>query len=107
LNREIRRNMKKVEILILSVVAVLFAVDPAFAAEGVSASKIGHIGAGVAIGLAALGGTLGQSNAVRAALDAIGRNPSASGQVFNPMIIGLALIESLVVLAFVIAFFLL
>ncbi|NBW41396.1 ATP synthase F0 subunit C [bacterium] len=100
--------MKKVEILILSVIAVLFAADPALAAEeGAAASKLGHIGAGVAIGLAALGGTLGQSNAVRAALDAIGRNPSASGQVFNPMIIGLALIESLVVLAFVIAFFLL
>ncbi|MCB0331191.1 MAG: ATP synthase F0 subunit C [Bdellovibrionales bacterium] len=96
---------QKLYYLAVSVVAVLFAVDPAFAEGGpIDAYGIyGALGAGLAIGLAALGGTLGQSNAVRAALDSIGRNPSAAGKVFNPMIIGLALIESLVILAFVIA----
>ena len=61
------------------------------------------IGAAIAIGLAALGGTLGQSKAIASGLDAIGRNPAASGKVFLPLILGLALIESLVILSFVIA----
>jgi len=55
------------------------------------------------MGLAALGGTLGQSKAIASGLDAIGRNPSARGDIFLPMIIGLALVESLVILAFVIS----
>src|SRR5277367_5411760 len=62
------------------------------------------IGAGLAIGLAAFGGSLGQGKTAAAALEGIARNPTARGQVFVPMIIGLALIESLVLYAFVIAF---
>jgi F-type H+-transporting ATPase subunit c len=65
------------------------------------------IGAGLAVGLAALGGGLGQGRAAASALDGIARNPQASGKIFTPMIIGLALTESLVILAFVIAFSLL
>ena len=34
----------------------------------------------------------------------IARNPAASGKLFTPMIVGLALIESLVIYALVIAF---
>ena len=55
------------------------------------------IGAGLAVGLAALGGGLGQGRAAASALDGIARNPQASGKIFTPMIIGLALTESLVV----------
>lgn len=62
------------------------------------------IGAALAIGIAALGGALGQGKTAAAALEGIGRNPSAQGKIFVPMIIGLALIESLVLYAFVIAF---
>ena len=57
----------------------------------------------LAIGLAVLGGSLGQARTATAALEAIGRNPAAQGKIFVPMIIGLALIESLVLYAFVIA----
>ena len=64
------------------------------------------LGAGLAIGLAAAGGALGQGRAASAALDGIARNPSASDKVFVPFLLGLALMESLVILAFVIAFFL-
>lgn len=64
------------------------------------------LGAGLAIGLAAIGGALGQGKTVSSALDGIARNPAAQGKIFTPMIIGLALIESLVIYAFVIAFFL-
>ncbi len=64
------------------------------------------VGAGVAIGLGVLGGGLGQGRAAAAALEGISRNPGAAPRIQTPMILGLALIESLVLLSFVIAFFL-
>lgn len=60
----------------------------------------------LAIGLAALGGGLGQGRAAAAALEGICRNPSSSKDVFTPMLLGLAFIESLVIFALVIAFML-
>jgi F-type H+-transporting ATPase subunit c len=79
---------------------------PAFAAEGgESATKgIVALAAGLAIALAAAFGALGQSRGLAAALEGIARNPAASGKLVTPMIIGLALIESLVIYALVIAF---
>ena len=62
------------------------------------------IGAAIAIGMAALGGTLAQGKAASAALEGIARNPEAQGKIFTPMLLGMALIESLVILGFVIAF---
>lgn len=64
------------------------------------------VGAGLAIGLGVLGGSFGQGKAAAAALEGISRNPGAASRIQTPMILGLALIESLVLLAFVIAFFL-
>ena len=89
----------------LLVLGSVFAPAMAFAAEGTTGSVnyLGVIGAALAIGLAAFGGTLGQGKAISAGLEAIGRNPSAQGKIFIPMLVGLALIESLVILAFVIA----
>ena len=98
----------------LSVAAVLFASLAAQAQETVNAATAasdgsrGWVGlaAGLAIGLAAIGGALGQGKTAAAALDGIARNPAAQSKIFAPMIIGLALIESLVIYAFVISFFL-
>ena len=64
------------------------------------------LGAGLAMGMAVIGGALGQGKAVTAALEGIGRNPGSADRIFTPMIIGLALIESLVIYALVIAFML-
>ena len=64
------------------------------------------LAAGLGIGIAALGGGIGQGRAAAAALDGIARNPSAADKLFTPMIIGLALIESLVIYALIIAFIL-
>jgi F-type H+-transporting ATPase subunit c len=78
--------------------------DPALMkAEGL-AENYGLIalGAGLAIGLAALGGGIGQGRAAGSALDGIARNPGAAGQIRGPMILGLALIESLVIYALII-----
>ena len=61
------------------------------------------LGAGLAIGIAALGGALGQGRAAAAALEGIARNPGAAGKITTPMIIGLALIESLVIYGLVVA----
>jgi F-type H+-transporting ATPase subunit c len=65
--------------------------------------KWGLLAAGLAIGLAAIGGSLGQGRAAAAALEGIARNPGASGKIFVPLILALALIESLVIYALVIA----
>ena len=64
------------------------------------------LGAGLAIGFAAMGCGVGQGLAAFGALQGIARNPSAAGKIQTPMIIGLALIESLCIYALVIAFFL-
>ncbi len=69
------------------------------------ASNFGVIAlaSGLTIGLAALGGSLGQGRAAAAALEGIARNPGAASQIRGPMILGLALIESLVIYALIIA----
>jgi F-type H+-transporting ATPase subunit c len=69
------------------------------------ASNFGYIAlaAGLGIGIAALGGGIGQGRAAAAALDGIARNPGAAGQIRGPMILGLALIESLVIYALIIS----
>jgi len=64
------------------------------------------LGAGLAIGLAALGGGLGQGRAAGSALEGISRNPGAAPRIQTPMILGLALIESLVLFAFAVSFLL-
>ena len=64
------------------------------------------LAAGFGIALASFGGALGQGRAAATALEGIARNPGASDKIFVPMIIGLALIESLVIYALVISFML-
>ena len=90
----------------LGTLAMTFGASVAMAQEGATQSMdpYASLAAALAIGLAAFGGALGQAKTAAAALEAIGRNPAAQGKIFVPMIIGLALIESLVLYAFVIAF---
>jgi F-type H+-transporting ATPase subunit c len=99
-----KNNFKKIVIATLATLATV----PAMAQEGSTSEQKGMfaLAAGLAIGLAAVGGALGQAKATASALDGIARNPAAQPKIFVPMIIGLALIESLVIYAFVIAFLL-
>jgi F-type H+-transporting ATPase subunit c len=106
------KNMKKL-ITTLSAVsgsllfaAAAFAQEHAAPAGGSGPNATYAIAAALAIAIAAFGGALGQSRAASAALEGIGRNPSAAAKVQTPMIIALALIESLVIYALVIAFLL-
>lgn len=62
------------------------------------------LAAAFTISTAAVGGAIAQGRAASAALEGIARNPAAADKLFTPMIIALALIESLVIYAFVIAF---
>ena len=88
---------------IIPFLAVTFFALPVFA-EGGTASPISHLAAALAIGVAAFGGALGQGRAAAAALEGIARNPNARGDIFTPLILSLALIESLVIYALLIAF---
>lgn len=83
-----------------------FAQEAAAAANEFDMKGMLAIGAAIAIGLGALGGTLAQGKAAAAALEGISRNPGAASRIQTPMILGLALIESLVLFAFVVAFIL-
>jgi F-type H+-transporting ATPase subunit c len=103
----------KSKLAVVSATLVTALSSSAFAADGVAAATnasdmhmAAAIGAGVAIAVAALGGTLAQGRATAAALEGISRNPGAAAKIQTPMILGLALIESLVLFAFVVAFLL-
>ena len=98
-------NAQKIAKVLPAAIALLMVSSPALAQDAAAGAK-GDIAmaAGLAIGVAAIGGALGQGRAAAAALEGIARNPQASGKLFTPMIIGLALIESLVIYALVIAF---
>ena len=91
-------------------VGVFLFANPAFAqamdAVRADRDKWLGIGAALAIGLSALGGGIGQGRAAGSAVEGISRNPQASGKIFTPRILGLALIESLVIYGLVIAFLL-
>ncbi len=87
--------------------AVIAMASVAFAQDGSTmgvTSGLVAIGASLAIGLAVLGGTSAQGKAAAAALEGIARNPAAADKLFTPLILSLALIESLVILAFLVAF---
>lgn len=53
------------------------------------------------LGIAALGAALGLGRAVSAAMEAIGRQPEASGKIQLAMIIGCAFIEALAIYALI------
>lgn len=102
-----RKTFEKMAVALLTMIAAI----PAFAQEAATAAGSNNagmlaIGAGLAIGIAAFGGAQAQSKTAAAALEGIARNPAAQDKIFTPMIVALALIEALVILAFLIALFL-
>lgn len=60
----------------------------------------------IGVGLAAIGSGIGLGRAVGSAMEAIGRQPDASGKIMTSMIIGAALIEALTIYALVVFFIL-
>ncbi len=98
--------MKKLLALSTLFISASAMAQEAAHASGVSDKGLYAIGAGIVLGLAALGGTTGQGKVGAAAMEGIARNPQAVKALNTPMILCLALIESLVILSFLIAFFL-
>jgi F-type H+-transporting ATPase subunit c len=99
----LKMNFRKT-LLVLGTFAVTFGATVALASDGAGGGNpYNSMASAFAIAIAAFGGALGQGKTATAALEAIGRNPSAQAKIFVPMIIALALIESLVLYAFVIA----
>lgn len=61
------------------------------------------LGAGLAIGLAALGISIGQGMLGSKAMESMGKQPEAIGQIRTSMIVAMAIMETIGVLTFVIA----
>lgn len=103
--------MSKFRILLFAVVGILFSAMTTFAqVQGAagdnesSVNKYRAIGAGVGFAIAVLGGAIGQSRIGAAACEGAARNPGAAGRIQTMMILGLALIESLVLFALLVVF---
>jgi len=62
------------------------------------------LAAPLGVGIAALGSGIGLGLAVKGALEAIGRQPEASGKILTNMMIGAALIESVTIYALIVFF---
>jgi F-type H+-transporting ATPase subunit c len=95
----------------LLLAGLMLVATTAFAQEAVQTVPVqsggvawGLISAAFVLGISAAAGAIGQSRAISAACEGIARNPGAAGAIRLAMIIGLALIESLVIYALIIAF---
>lgn len=97
--------MKKLGLIALSLAPMAaFAQEHAEAAASSGATGAAYWAAGICMGLAAAVVGFSQSRAAVAALEGISRNPSATKNIQTPLILSLALMESLVLFAFVVAF---
>jgi F-type H+-transporting ATPase subunit c len=103
--------MRKVFYFCMAAAALMMAAMPVFAqpaaaneAAGASSAGLKAIAAGVGFAIAVFGGALGQSKIGAAACEGAARNPGAAGRIQTMMILGLALIESLVLFALLIVF---
>ena len=100
-------------LLVLMIVGSLGALSTgvAFAQDGLTAEAaakltsegLTQVGAGLAIGLGAIGPGIGVGIAVSKAMEAIGRNPDAIGQIQTNMIVGVAFAEAIAIYALVVA----
>ena len=95
------KKMIFMTIVVLLMAASAFVQPAAPAPTGV---RWNLVSAAFLLGIAAAAGAIGQGRGLAAACDGIARNPSAAGAIRTAMIIGLALIESLVIYALIIAF---
>ena len=100
--------MRKLNLLFMVTAGVLMSAITAFAQapEAAVDHNAGYkaIAAGVGFAIAVVGGALGQSRIGAAACEGAARNPGAAAKIQTMMILGLALIESLVLFALLVVF---
>ena len=101
--------MIKLKLFALSALIMLFTVATAMAqSPGAAAATDAQPGkawffpamGSFAVGIAAFGGALGDGRAIAAACEGTARNPGAGGRIFTMLLLGLALIETLVLFTF-------
>jgi ATP synthase subunit C. len=105
-------KMRKLRFLFFSLVGLLATAAPALAqaTQAVAAdnessvNKYRAIAIGFGFAIAAGLGALGQSRIAASAVEGAARNPGAAGRIQTMMILGLALIESLVLFALLVVF---
>jgi F-type H+-transporting ATPase subunit c len=102
--------MRKLSVLFFAVVGVLMAAMPVLAQATPTEHAVDNnpglkaLAACVGFAIAVVGGAIGQSRIGAAACEGAARNPGAAAKIQTMMILGLALIESLVLFALVIVF---
>lgn len=104
--------MSRFRMIGFAVVGILMSGMTVFAQTGAaeagdnafSLNKYRAIAAGIGFAIAVFGGALGQSRIGAAACEGAARNPGAAGRIQTMMILGLALIESLVLFALLVIF---
>ena len=103
------KEMRKLRYVFFALVGVLASAAPALAQASApdnveSVNKYKALAAGFGFAIAAGLGALGQSRIASSAVEGAARNPGAAGRIQTMMILGLALIESLVLFALLIVF---
>ena len=89
--------------LVAAIGAILFASNPALAADGAATgSSLAGLGAGLATGMAVLGAGWGIGRIGSAAVESIARQPEMAGRIFVNMILTAALVEGVALFAVVV-----
>ena len=100
--------MIKLRLFFMSALMMLFTVATAMAQSPAGTAAQNGTGGSwffpamgsFAVGIAAFGGALGDGRAIAAACEGTARNPGAGGRIFTMLLLGLALIETLVLFTF-------
>jgi F-type H+-transporting ATPase subunit c len=107
---------KKILTVSTSMAILLIASPLVFAAEAIPAvdsnskalfTLAAMLGAGLAMGIGAVGAALGIGSIGNAACNAVGRNPGVQGKIMMTMLVGMAMAESIAIYCLVIALVLL
>ena len=100
--------MIRFKLFVMSALLTLLVVGSAMAQGGGTAPAGGGTNlkllAPFAVGIAAFGGALGDGRAIAGACEGTARNPGAGGRIFTMLLLGLALIETLVLFTFLTLF---
>ena len=100
--------MIRFKLFVMSALMTLLVVSTAMAQTGTTAGAGGTLDlkklAPFAVGIAAFGGALGDGKAIAGACEGTARNPGAGGRIFTMLLLGLALIETLVLFTFLTLF---
>ena len=100
---------KKIPVILAFILFTVLVSSQVFGQDTATSTKFSDLGLKYisyffALGLAVYGGTQAQSKAAAVALEGIARNPAAADKIQTPMILGLALMESLVIFALISTF---